>query len=147
MFYSAKAILLQLRARFCGKLNRFQNAVRMFTSAGNFLLDLENWRIHQEEARPTINRATLWRIKWNCRERIALGTVNGNLDFLLYAGSLRGSDGCEPFILCLLAVLTAFGWIFKLLVPKKYLFARRPDKTFGAVNTDNWCIFKFWIGF
>lgn len=56
---------------------------------------------------------------------------------------MRGGDGGQPFVLCLLARLTAFRFVPQSLVVKEHLLAARPDKVFITVNATNVTILKF----
>ena len=64
----------------------------------------------------------------------ALGALNGDLDSLANAGGLRGSDGCESFVLGLLARLASLGFVLQTLVVEEDLLASRPHEIICAIN-------------
>jgi hypothetical protein len=96
-----------------------------------------------EEAGAAINRASLRRIEGHCRLLTALGALDGNFDSLPDAGCLRGGNGCEAFILGLLARFATLGLVLQTFVMKEDLLARRPDEIVSTVNTLNCAVFEF----
>jgi hypothetical protein len=71
-----------------------------------------------------------------------LRALNGDFDALANAGSLRGGDSGEAFILSLLAWLAALRLVLQTLVVKENLLARRPDKIFPAIYAPDVAIIK-----
>jgi hypothetical protein len=71
-----------------------------------------------------------------------LRALNGDFDALANAGSLRGGDGGEAFVLGLLAWFAALRLVLQTLVVKENLLARRPDKIFPAIYTPDVAIIK-----
>jgi hypothetical protein len=67
----------------------------------------------------------------------ALSALNGDFNPLANAGGLRGGNGCEPFVLGLLARFAPLGFILQTFVMKEDLLASRPDEIISAVNTLN----------
>jgi hypothetical protein len=63
----------------------------------------------------------------------ALRALDGDFDALADAGSLRGGDGCEPFVLRLLARLATLRFVLQTLVVKENLLSRSPDKILAAI--------------
>ncbi len=87
------------------------------------LLSVFRQRIHFQIAGAAKDRATLRRVKGDGRVAAAFGAVNGDFDFLFNARFTGGDNRVEPFILRLLAFLTAFWRILQPFVAEKYLLA------------------------
>ena len=83
------------------------------------------------------------RKEWDGRRCPAACAIYGDFDSLFDTGTLRGGNGSEPFVFGMLTFLAAFRRVLKLLVPKKDLFARRPDEMRVAVDAKNGLIGKF----
>jgi hypothetical protein len=69
--------------------------------------------------------------------------LDGDFNSLPDAGCLRCGDGCESFILGLLAGFATFGLVLQPFVMKEDLLARCPDEIVSAVNALDWAVFKF----
>lgn len=80
------------------------------------------------------NRTSLRRVKRDGRVRLAFCTMNGDLDPLFNAGSLRGGDRGDPFVFRLFTILASFRRIRQTFIAEKRLFSDRPDKILPAVN-------------
>ena len=73
----------------------------------------------------------------------ALRALHGDFNSLADTGGLRGGNGCEPFILGLLAWFAALGFVLQTFVVKENLLASRPGEILSAVNTLDWAVFEF----
>lgn len=72
----------------------------------------------------------------------ALSANNRYFDSLSDAGVMRGRDGRQSFVLCLLAQLAALWWVLQSFVVKEDLFAGGPDKLFAAIYAINFFVVK-----
>jgi hypothetical protein len=97
------------------------------------------------KAGAAVDGATLRRIKRDGRLLAALSTLDCDFDALAHARSLRGGDGCEPFVLRLLARLATLRLVSQALVVKKELLASRPDEFLPAVNADYGAILELYF--
>ena len=93
----------------------------------------------------TVNGPALRRIKGNCRLLATLCALNRNLDALPHAGSLRGGDGSQPFILRLLARLATLRFVLQSLVMEKCLFAGSPDEILVTVYALDAAVWMFGV--
>jgi hypothetical protein len=96
-----------------------------------------------EETGAAVNRASLRWIEGHCRLLPALRALHGDFNSLPDAGCLRRGNGCEPFILGLLARFATLGLILQTFVVKEDLLASRPDEIVCTVNTLNRAVFEF----
>lgn len=102
----------------------------------------ENLWIHRQKTCAAIDGAPLRWIKRNGRVFIALGAVNGDLDFLFDTGSLRRHHCFDAIIFGLFTRLASFGRVLQSFIPKEYLLADSPDKIFAAIVADDHFIFQ-----
>ena len=56
---------------------------------------------------------------------------------------MRGGNGCEPFILGLLARFASLRFVLQTFVVKEDLLASRPGEILSAINTLDWAVFEF----
>lgn len=109
-------------------------------SAASRVCDL---RIHFDKTCPAVNRTPLRRVKrYGCRCR-AFGTLGSKLDVVPSTGFASDSDPFDTAILGSLTFFAAFGWIDKILVAKKHLFAGGPDKAVLTIDAGNRNVLKF----
>jgi len=73
----------------------------------------------------------------------ALRAGDRDFDSLARAGCLRRRDGCQPFVLRMLARLTSLRRILQPLVVIENLLACRPDELLAAVNALDFLVLKF----
>jgi hypothetical protein len=73
----------------------------------------------------------------------ALRALNGDLNPLANAGGLGGGNGCESFVLGLLARFASLGFVLQTFVVKEDLLACRPDEIIAAVNTLDRAVVEF----
>jgi hypothetical protein len=69
--------------------------------------------------------------------------MNGDFNSLTNAGGLRGGNGCEPFVLGLLAWFAPLRFVLQTFVVKENLLASRPDEIISTVNAFNRAVFEF----
>ena len=91
-------------------------------------------RVHFQETRAAVNRATLRRVKGNRCRLAASSAIYRDLDPLLDAGELCRGNGRYPLILCIFAFLATLGRVLQLFVAVKNLFTGGPNKMCAAVD-------------
>jgi hypothetical protein len=109
----------------------------------SFSVAVEYRGIHFEEARPTIDWASLRRVERHGRGLTALRAVHRYLDTLSDTRRLGRSDRRKPFILGLLTFLATLGWILKFLIAEESLFSDRPNEIDPAVDAKDRLVVKF----
>jgi hypothetical protein len=96
-----------------------------------------------QETGTAVHRASLRWVERHRRLLATLRTLHGDFNSLPDSGSLRGRDGCEPFILGLLARFAALGLVLQPFIVKEDLFARCPDEIVSTVDAFYRAVFEF----
>ena len=96
-----------------------------------------------KETGAAVHWASLRWIEGHCRLLPALRALHGDFNPLPDTGCLRSGNGCEPFILGLLARFATLGFVLQTFVVKEDLLASRPDEIISTINTLNRAVFEF----
>jgi hypothetical protein len=104
-------------------------------------------RVHHQETRTAIYRASLRRVKRNGRVCVAARAIDGDFDFLFDAGKLCGLRGGDAIVFRFFAVFATLWGVLQTFVVEKLLLAARPYKFLIAVNAKYLTVFKLRFSF